>query len=134
MIKKPATLATVAALMASALPAPALAADWVFVGVGAGNYNQFYIDRGSIRTMPNGYKRAWKRTIMGLPDENGDTSSLLFEEYDCNGGRSRIIHLTYFKDEKVTVNGAASGKWSFIAPESNGESFLNFVCYGKRPR
>jgi hypothetical protein len=124
-------LAVFAALMATALPAPVLAADWVFLSENTGG-DKFYIDRQSIRTMPNGYKRAWRRTIVGQPKEFGDTLTRFFSEYDCSGGRDRSLQGTAFKGEEITTTRNTPGEWSYVAPETIGEAMLNFVCYGKR--
>jgi hypothetical protein len=56
----PMKFAVSASLLVTALSAPALASDWVLVAESVRD-SKYYIDRQSIRTMPNGYKRAWER-------------------------------------------------------------------------
>jgi hypothetical protein len=119
--------AVVAALMAVALPAPALAAEWVLVSNSA-NGDQHLIDIQSIRTMPNGYKRAWKRADYLEPAENGNTGYKSFDEYDCNGGRKRLLQATMFRGIEVSTTVNSPGNWDYILPDSNAESLFNFVC------
>jgi len=122
--------AVLAALMAVALPAPALAADWVLVGENVSD-DKYYIDRQSIRLMPNGYKRAWIRSVYNTPSKFGDTSAKVYHEYDCSQGRRRMLTSTYYKGEEVTGSGNTVGsnaEWQYSSPESIGEILFNFVC------
>lgn len=122
--------AVFAALMAANLSAPALASDWVSLGENIAE-DETFIDRQSIRTMPNGYKRAWERTVYGKPSKYGDTSSRQFSEYDCSGGRKRFLNGTFFKGEEITTMGNTPMDWNYVAPDTIAEATLNFVCYGK---
>ena len=119
------------ALVAATLAAPVLAADWVFITESASNKDKYYIDRQSIRLMPNGYKRAWVRNDYNKPSEFGDTSSKLYYEYDCNQGRRRILSASFYKGEEVTTSAKPVGsnaEWSYILPDSVSESLFEFVC------
>ncbi len=123
--------AVLAALMAIALPAPALAAEWVFVGESVANKDRSYIDRQSIRLMPNGYKRAWVRTDYNTPNEFGDTSSKIYHEFDCNQGRRRMLHSNFYKGEEVTTSAnpvGANAEWTYPSPDSLAEAWLEFAC------
>jgi hypothetical protein len=123
--------AVLAALVAIALPAPAFASDWVFVDESVASKDRYYIDRQSIRLMPNGYKRAWVRNDYNKPSEFGDTSSKLYYEYDCNQGRSRTLHANFYKGEEVTnsVNPVgANAEWTYLSPDSIADYLLKFVC------
>ena len=119
-----------AALIAATLPTAAMAADWVLLGLDTSG-NTMYIDRDSIRNMPNGHKRAWVRTELGKPFQTGDTGFRLLEEYDCGEGRVRALQSTWFKGADVTFTSNDIGEWSYVGPETNGELALNFVCFGK---
>ncbi len=123
--------AVFASLMATALSAPAFASDWVLVAESVRD-SKYYIDRQSIRTMPNGYKRAWERHNYDKPTKYGDTSSRHFIEYDCSGGRYRFLSGTYFKGEEVTTMDSTIREWNYVAPDTIAEGSLNFVCYGMR--
>jgi hypothetical protein len=122
--------ALIGTLVVLALPAPVLAADWVLVGEYT-QFGQYYIDRQSIRMMPNGYKRAWEQIIYAQPDKFRDTSSKGFIEYDCNSGRTRSLALRFFKGNEVTTILDTPRDWKYVTPESFGEKPFNFVCYGK---
>ncbi len=123
--------ALIAAIMAIAMPAPALAADWVLASKDADG-NKFYIDRQSIRTMPNGYKRAWVQAYYGKIEIEGSTGYKSFEEFDCAESRSRTLKDIFLKGEEVALIDDAIGNWKYIAPESNKENILYFACSGKR--
>jgi len=125
-------LAVFAALLAIALPAPAFAADWVLVGQGAASNAKSYIDRQSIRTTPNGYKRAWMKTIHAQPTNLGVSVSRILKECDCSGGRFRYLQQTYLRDEEIITTVNTTSEWYFVEPEAVDEATLNFVCYGKR--
>ena len=121
-------LALIFALMTIALPAPALAADWVQTGVTEADGDIFYVDRQSIRTMPNGYKRAWNRVLHKLPTELGFTTSRLYYEFDCNQGRLRIISSVYFKDDDVAEKHNNVNSWDYASPDSMADGLIKFVC------
>lgn len=120
------TLALAAAMMAATAPTAAIAADWVYLDSGGGR--DFYIDRESIRTMPNGNKRAWLEIVRHNPDKFGDTSSKSLTEFDCREGRYRLLQSTYFKGERVTTTDAITSEWRYASPDSLAESLLNYVC------
>ena len=120
-------IAQIVALMAIALPAPALAADWVWVSDSA-NGDKYFVDRQSVRTMPNGYKRAWIRSSYSKPDPDGTTGSRYFKELDCTEGRDRNLQSTFFKGEKNWGTDYNPTKWAYIEPETNGEAMFKFIC------
>ena len=120
-------LAVLAALMAIALPAPALAADWV-PAANSIDGNMFYIDRQSIRTMPNGYKRVWEQVDYAKTDKFGDTGAKRYREYDCIERRVRFLSINYFKGNEVTSTDGRGSDWNYISPESINESLFQFVC------
>ena len=125
-------LSLIAALIAATLPTAAMAADWVLVNAAPAGNKIFYIDQDSIRTMPNGNKRAWERGNWSEPDQEGDTGYLALSEYDCREGRKRELQSTWFKREAITGNYNIISEWSYVvAPETIGESLLNYVCFGK---
>ena len=124
--------AVLAALVAITLPAPAFAADWVLVSETLSGTKNF-IDRSSIRAMPNGHKRAWGRKYFSKPvNSEGVNGHILLEEFDCGGERHRIMDMTTLRDGQVVDMWQPPLEWSYIAPDSSGEADLNFVCYGKR--
>jgi hypothetical protein len=126
------TIALTAALIAATVSTAAIAADWVWVTEST-NGNRGYVDRESIRTMPNGYKRAWVRTYLSKPDRDGDTGYRALNEYDCSERRMRGLQTTWFKDEVVTRTHNKPNEWLYVAPESTGETQLNYVCFGNLP-
>ncbi len=122
-------LALTAALIAS-LPTAALAEDWVFVAE-ALNGHKWYVDRDSIRTMPNGNKRAWERQVYAKPLESRFTSSKILREYDCREGRFRLLQATVYKGEGVTRWITDTMEWIYVPPGSPAEARHNYVCFGR---
>ena len=116
-----------AALMAIAMPAPAVAADWVFIGDSVSE-KEIYVDLQSIRTMPNGYKRAWNKIDFTKAHKDGYTSVKGYVEYDCIEKRRRSISLIFFKGKQASTTSNEVGEWNYSAPESISESLLEFVC------
>jgi surface antigen len=123
----PMKLAALTALMAATLSAPALAAEWVDIGTNVNN-TKYKIDIKSIRTMSNGYKRAWIQAIYELPTKFGDTSSKTYYEYDCNLGRFRGLSSVNFSGDKVSTTESNVDNWTYSAPESMAEFQLKLVC------
>ena len=121
-------LALTAALIAS-LPTAALAEDWVFVAE-ALNGHKWYVDRDSIRTMPNGNKRAWTREVYAKPNSWGITSIRSLDEYDCREGRIRFLQQTAFKGNE-TIAMENDPEWLYTPPESPVEAKLYYVCSGR---
>jgi hypothetical protein len=120
-------LAVLFALIAITLPVPALAADWVQVA-DAINGDKYYIDRQSIRTTPNGYRRGWIRNKYNTENEFGSTSDKIFYEFDCNEKRKRVLSSIFYKGEEVTSSRSVTGGWDYVPPESVSEVFLMFIC------
>lgn len=116
-----------AALVAIALPAPALAAEWVLVEANISG-DRFYIDLQSIRTMPNGYKRMWIRNDFAKPDKDGETSLKYYREYDCIEKRNRFLSIRAFSGEQVTSTSSAVSEWEYVSPDSVQEGLFMFVC------
>lgn len=125
-------LTLITALIATTLSSAAVASDWVLVGAGIDG-TTFYVDRESIRTQPNGYKRAWRRTIYGEPNEFGDTSSEVFVEFGCKESRSRFLRQIYFKGTQITDSVSGTTEWKYARPDSAGEILLEYVCFGTVP-
>lgn len=110
------------AIVVIAVPASSLAADWFAMN------DKYYIDRQSIRTMQNGYKRAWVKGIYNTPNKSGYTSSELYYEYDCNLGRYRTLSSIFYKYDTVTTTSSNMSDWNYASPESMAEILLNFTC------
>ena len=52
---------------------------------------------------------------------------ILFE-INCKEKRIRTISVTYFKDDGGVASSKNSGEWSYISPESNGETLQIILC------
>lgn len=118
-----------AAVAITVMSAPVSAADWVQVSKAA-NGDMYFVDSQSIRTMPSGYKRAWRRTVFGKPLNGGVTSARTLDEFDCKEGRRRTIQWTYFKEEEIKSSYSHADNWTYVAPDTSGEDLQNYVCFG----
>ena len=121
-----------AALIATTLSSAAVASDWVYV-VTTHEGDAFYINRDSIRTQSNGYKRAWLQIIYGKPTDFGDTYAEVLEEYDCNERRRRPIYRIDFNGVDGTTKYPRTRQWYYARPDNTGELLLEYVCFGKLP-
>lgn len=128
------TIALTAALIAATVSTAAIAADWVIVAESdAGDV--FTVDSTSIRTMPNGYKRAWEMQFYAAPltGTGSPNRAVILSEYDCSDVKSRTIQSTYFKDDQALETNNAPTPWVYASPGSLHEAQLNYVCFGKLP-
>lgn len=116
-----------AALVAATLSSAAIAADWMFVSESVDGTTH-WIDRGSMRTMPSGYKRAWVRSHFNKPDRTGDTGAIALNEFDCRERRSRIIQLAWFRGEEATTMINTPSEWRYAVPDAVDTALLNWVC------
>lgn len=123
-----------AALAAVTLSTAAMAEEWVIVAEDAKG-NMLTVDSTSIRTMPNGHKRAWSMNFYpnGLITSEGPDRSVSLEEYDCREEKSRSLQSTFFKEEEVVEVNSAPTNWQYASPRSLHEAQFNYVCFGKLP-
>jgi hypothetical protein len=119
--------------LAATLPAPAMATDWVLVGVSRGKVGaKFYVDLQSTRTMSNGYKRANELTIYDHSADGQASSNRALYEFDCSGARLRSVEIAFFKGSRITNVINEPTEWDFVYPETRENLMLNLVCFGKR--
>lgn len=120
------------ALIAACLSGSAIAEDWVKVAVNESS-NEFFIDRDTIRTLPNGYKRAWGRGVYAKPSAGGNIGHIVYEEYECREGSKRTLQLSFLKPggDREYVNLSNPQPWRYVEPGSIPEIVFNFVCFGK---
>lgn len=124
-------LALAGAFVSAALPKSANAADWIVLAdIGAGT---LFVDQESIRTMPDGRKRAWSLIQFVDPGPEGMTAARMYMEYDCREGRTLLLQLTSMSGEKILSTESPPARWSYAAPETVGEKALNYICFGKKP-
>ena len=124
-------LTLIAALIATTLSSAAVAADWVLMY--EDEKADTYVDRESIRSTPNGYKRAWLRTIYGEPENTGITSVKLFAEYDCSEGRIRFLQASAYKGAENFQTMRQPTEWRYLIPDSIEENPFNYACFGRLP-
>lgn len=111
--------------------ATATSPAWVLVNSNGGGWDQ-YVDRRSIRMMPNGYKLAWVRQDFGRPNRHGDTSKSNLTEFDCATGRFRHLEQVYYQEEEVTTQDDRASKWMTASRIGIGsERELAYVCEGR---
>ena len=111
-------------------------AEWVIVGSAPGGSDAFthYIDPATLRKTPNG-RRVWTLNDYEQPqtDRSGSyRSTLLVNEFDCAGERSRFLQGSAFSGQmgagSVVGFDNSPGQWSIVAPGSIGDITLKAVC------
>ena len=122
-------LAVLTTLIAIALPAPAFASDWVLAGNSVDGVHH-YIDRQSLRTMPNGYRRVWHKIDVTKADKSVGFSAKLYEEHDCIEKRMRNLaaSITSFYSPQNNASSNKVGEWNYVPPDSTAEALLKFIC------
>jgi opacity protein-like surface antigen len=119
--------AVLAALVAIALPAPALAADWVNTGETVEG-REWFVDKDSIVVGPKGYKRAWVRVENNFIDSFGNTAAKRLEEHDCENNRYRTLYIKFFKGKKIDQGGRVSLPWRVVDSGSAAAGLQSFIC------
>ncbi|CWM48909.1 Uncharacterised protein [Neisseria meningitidis] len=115
------------AVFALGLATPAVAADWVQVGIDSDN-NTTFGDADS-RTDD----RAWFEIRYAKPEKIGDgkfyNKIKKLEEMDCSGKRSRTLTATgYFESGNSSETDTYYAEWSYVIPDTIGEAEYEFVC------
>lgn len=121
-----------AVLVAATAPTAAIAEDWVKVGDGGNTI--VLVDRDSMRTQSNGFKRAWQQSYVGKPGPSGANGWKSYDEYDCREGRVRSLQTTFLKGDTVLHTITTPGQWTYTPPGTIAVSVFNFVCFGKLPQ
>tara|TARA_B100001540_G_C15240793_1_gene388245 strand:+ start:36 stop:449 length:414 start_codon:yes stop_codon:yes gene_type:complete len=103
--------------------------EWKLMGE-TKNGDKYYLDLSSIEKDNN--KRFYIRLRdYGKTDENGENSSLIFVETNCENMESRFLKDVYFKDnmgmgEYITLD--KKSDWMIFKFGSLGDKFNKFVC------
>ena len=103
--------------------------NWKLMGE-TKNGDKYYIDMSSIEKDNN--KRFYIRLRdYGKTDDNGENSSLIFVETNCENMESRFLKDVYFKDnmgmgEYITLD--KKSDWMIFKSGSLGDKFNKFVC------
>ena len=103
--------------------------NWKLMGE-TKNADKYYIDLSSIEKDNN--KRFYIRLRdYGITDDNGENSSLIFVETNCENMESRFLKDVYFKDnmgmgEYITLD--KKSDWMIFKSGSLGDKFNKFVC------
>ena len=53
------------------------------------------------------------------------------QEFDCCGGLSRFLQMTFFTGGEVNEASNDPREWSYVEPDSVDETVLNYVCFGR---
>lgn len=108
----------------------AYAQNWVPIGKTDVDNTDFYVESSSIKKV-GGLKRAWVMQNLSKPDDR-TLSRRLYEEFDCNEDKFRIIQLTGFDEGmgkgKILFDYSSVDKWSYPPPGSMNFMVLKFVC------
>ncbi|EOC14840.1 TPA: surface-adhesin E family protein [Neisseria meningitidis] len=118
------------AVFALGLATPAVAADWVQVGIDSDN-NTTFGDADS-RTDNS----AWFETRFAKPQKYGNgkffNTAKTLEEMDCSGKRFRILTATWYSKSGNSIASytPSYAEWNYVIPGTLGEAQYKFVCNG----
>ena len=102
--------------------------------------NDTFVKKGGVYGIDDGVIRVWTKMIFPVYDLKLNGKSKKYKnavlktlgEYDCNNQKTRTItHILYSSDGKVIYNGdnqENEENWTFVVPESVGETILNSIC------
>ena len=117
------------AVFALGLATPAVAEDWVLLGINSNNTTIF----GDADSRTD--NSAWFETRYAKPKKmisNGKfyNTAKALEEMDCSGGRRRILTITAYSKSGKPIDSETPSypKWDYVIPGTAGESAYKFVC------
>ena len=106
------------------------ATNWYLVSTGTSG-NKFYVNPSTIKR-DGVLRRYWELLDLAQPTRTGAMSLRAFKELDCVRERLRTLQLTSFIGSMATGQVHATddeaGNWSQIAPDSNAEQVMKYVC------
>ncbi len=116
------------AVFALGLATPAVAADWVLLGIG--NDNHITLGDADSRTD----NRAWFEKRYATPQNTGNgkfyNTVKSLEEMDCSGGRRRALTIAWYSKSGNPIDSytPSYAEWKYVIPGTVGESVYKFVC------
>ena len=103
--------------------------NWKLMGQ-TGNGDKYFIDLSSIQK--NNQKRTYIRLRdYAITDSNGENSSIIFIETNCENQNVRFLKDVYFKGNMAEGDYVVleeRGDWQKFKSASIGELFTKFVC------
>ena len=117
------------AVFALGLATPAVAEDWVLLGINSNNTTIF----GDADSRTD--NSAWFETRYAEPKKmisNGKfyNTAKALEEMDCSGKRFRALTVTWYSESGNPIGSETPSyaKWGYVIPGTGGESMYKFVC------
>lgn len=117
------------AVFALGLATPAVAEDWVLLGINSNNTTIF----GDADSRTD--NSAWFETRYAEPKKmisNGKfyNTAKALEEMDCSGKRFRALTVTWYSESGNPIGSytPSYAEWSYVIPSTGGESVYKFVC------
>lgn len=119
------------AVFALGLVTPAVAADWVWLGISNDNTATLFGDADS-RTDD----RAWFEARYAKPQKHSNgkfyNTVKTLGEMDCSGKRYRFLTITWYSKSGKFIDSYTPSydDWSYVIPGTVGEAKYKFVCNG----
>lgn len=117
------------AVFALGLATPAVAADWVAVGIN-NDVDAVILGDADSRTD----NRAWFGIGYTKPQKYGNgqfyNQAKVLEEMDCSGKRHRILTTTVYSKSGKSIDTITPSyvEWDYVIPGTTGERMYKFVC------
>lgn len=90
-----------------------------------------YADDASLQAL-SGLRRVWELQDLRMPDARGVRSWRSFVEYDCRGGRQRVLERSAFAGPKASGGvlpvESVEGVWADVRPGSPAATMLRWAC------
>ncbi len=119
-------LAVFAAPMALALPAPAVAADWVWVAETTAGHRHFIDVSRIMRISPN-IVRWWEKVEYKNHPENW-SSDITLVEAECSERKSRNLSINVYYLNGNNESTSQPSNWKYVVPDTVRETKFDFVC------
>ena len=116
------------AVFALGLATPAVAEDWVLLGINSNNTTIF----GDADSRTD--DRAWFEVRHAKPKKIGDgkfyNTTKTLREMDCSGKRDRLLTVTAYSKSGNPIGSdtRSYAEWDYVIPGTVGESMYKFVC------
>ena len=116
------------AVFALGLATPAVAEDWVLLGINSNNTTIF----GDADSRTD--NSAWFETRYAKPQKHSNgkfyNTAKALEEMDCSGKRFRALTVTWYSESGNPIGSytPSYAEWSYVIPGTGGESVYKFVC------
>ena len=117
------------AVFALGLATPAVAEDWVLLGINSNNTTIFG-DADSRTDNSAWFETRYTKLKKMISNGKFYNTAKALEEMDCSGKRFRALTVTWYSESGNPIGSytPSYAEWSYVIPGTGGESVYKFVC------